>query len=517
MQRDHVMSYMIDDVCYDADDACFQDALTEVYALRLRPLCMCRPEGLPMYVANSHGRLVVKRMPMTGRSHDPSCNAYEPPDEVGGLGQLRGAAIQEDPEAGVTILNLGFPFTKGAVRKAPTPSEAPADTVKVDKARLSLLATLHYLWREGELTRWSPGMAGRRFWGVVRRQLLWAAEGAKAKGQPLAERLYMPEPFSVDQKLEIGGRRTGVLARMMVAGPAKQRPLMLLVGEVKAFERARYDMRVVVKHSPDFSLFIAEEAYKRLSNRFQQELAAWNGVANSHLMIIVLFSVPPAGSAQVEEAALMLTDEHWLPVDGGLDLALLGELVRDRRVFERPLRFNMAPGKPLAVAVLQDTATKPTALYIEPAGASEAFKEAAAKLIDWQADDLASWTWCAGEGAMPKLPQRAPMDAARRAAVLPLYLFLSEDSSRSPEIVSLMSPRRHENQDGAPCLVAKVRERVCELGFLSRDELLEQGRSVHVRPEEGGCVYRRISADEAVKLRFEDHRLALATQAAEVA
>ena len=515
MHRDQLTSYMIDDVGYDADDPCFQDALQEVYALRLRPLCMCRPEGLPMYVAKARGRLVVKRMPMTGRSHDPGCNAYEAPDEVGGLGQLRGAAIQEDPEEGVTILNLGFPFTKGAVRKAPTPSETPADTVKVDKARLSLLATLHYLWRERELTRWSPGMAGKRFWGLVRRQLLSAAEGAKAKGQPLAERLYMPEPFSVDHKVEIAGRRTGLLAKMMTAGPAKQRPLMLLVGEVKAFEPARYDVRVVVKHCPDFSFFIAEEAHKRLAERFERELAAWNGLADSHLMIVALFSVPPSGFAQVEEAALMLTDEHWLPIDGGLDLALLGELVRDRRVFERTLRFNMPTGKPLAVAVLQDTAPKPTALYIEPAGASEAFKAAATALVE-RTDDLATWTWCAGEGAMPKLPPRAPMDAARRAAVLPLYLLLSDDPSRSPEIVSLMSPRRHEAPGTSPRLVARVRERVCELRCVAPDQLRSLGRPVHVRPEEDGRVYRRVSADEVVKLRAEDHRLAQSEPVAEV-
>ena len=516
MQRVQTTSYMIDDVGYDGDDPCFQDALREVHALRLRPLCMCRPEGLPMYVAKAHGRLVVKRMPMTGRAHDPACGTYEAPDEVGGLGQLRGAAIQENPEEGVTILNLGFPFTKGAVRKAPIPSNTPPDTVKVDKARLSLLATLHYMWREGELTRWSPGMAGKRFWGLVRRQLLSAAEGAKAKGQPLVERLYVPEPFSVEHKVDIAARRTGLLARMMTAGPAKQRPLMLLVGEVKAFEPARYDVRLVVKHCPDFSLLIAEEAHKRLTARFERELAAWNGLADSHLIVITLFSVPPSGSAQVEEAALMLVDEHWLPIDGGLDLALIGDLVRDRRMFERTLRFNMAPSKPLAVAVLQDTAPKPTALYIEPAGASEAFKEGIAALVEGQATDLASWTWCAGDGAMPKLPPRAPMDATRRAAVLPLYLLLSEDLARPPEIVSLMSPRRQEAPGAASFLVARVRERVCKLHGVALDDLRSLGRPVHVRPEDEGRMYRRISASEAVKLRADNLRVAKADQVAEV-
>ncbi len=508
MRDQEPQAYMIDDVRYDGEDACFQEALSEVYALRLRPLCLCRPEGLPMYVAKMHGRLMVKRMPMTGRSHDPSCASYEAPDEVGGLGQLRGAAIQEDPDEGVTILSLGFPFTKGAVRRAPTPSEVEPDTVKVEKARLSLLATLHYLWREGELTRWSPGMTGKRFWGLVRRQLLSAAEGARAKGQPLVERLYIPEPFSVEQKVEIAGRRTGLLAKMMTAGPAKQRPLKLLIGEVKAFETARYGVRMVVKHCRDFSFFVSDEANKRLANRFERELAAWNGLADSHLMVIALFSVPPSGFGQIEEAALMLTDEHWLPVDGGLDLALLGGLVREQRRFERSLRFNMPTNKPLAVAVLQDTSPKPTALYIEPAGASEAFSQAAAALIERQAADLSAWTWSAGEGAMPKLPPKARLDAERRVSVLPVYLLLSEDSSQSTEIVTLRSPRRRETPGEASGLVAEIRERLCTFARLTQDELRQCGRPVHVRPEGEGQVYRRISAEDAQRLRLADRQRA---------
>ncbi len=69
-------TYIIDNVCYDADDPCFQEALAEVYALRLRPLCMCRPEGLPMYVAKAGGRFLIKRMPMTGRAHGSGCGSY---------------------------------------------------------------------------------------------------------------------------------------------------------------------------------------------------------------------------------------------------------------------------------------------------------------------------------------------------------------------------------------------------------------------------------------------------------
>ena len=318
----------------------------------------------------------------------------------------------------------------------------------------------------------------------------------------------MPEPFSVDHKLDISARRTGMLAKLMTVGPAKQRPLMLVVGEVKSLEAARYDVRVVVKHCPDFSFFRSEEAHRRLTHRFERELATWNSLPGSHLMMIGLFSVPPSGFAQVEEAALMLTDEHWLPVDGGLDLALISELVRERRVFERDLRFNMAPTQPLAVAVLQDTNPKPTAMFIQPAGAPQTYADAVASLIDRQAGDLDAWVWSAKEGAMPALPARAPMNAARRATVRPVYLLLHEDPSLPTKLVSLTSPRRLERPGEAPRLVARVLEEFAELRHLPPEGLQLIGRPVHVRPESLDATFRRVSPEDAERLRAEDLQVA---------
>ena len=108
------------------------------------------------------------------------------------------------------------------------------------------------------------------------------------------------------------------------------------------------------------------------------------------------------------------------------------------------------------------------------------------------------------------------MDAKRRAAVLPLYLLFSEDPARLPEIVSLMSPRRQEAPGAASFLVARVRERVCELHGVALDELRSLGRPVHVRPEEEGRMYRRISASEAAKLRADNLRVSRADQVAGV-
>ena len=79
-----------------------------------------------------------------------------------------------------------------------------------------------------------------------------------------------------------------------------------------------------------------------------------------------------------------------------------------------------------------------------------------------------------------------------------------------------MGPDPSAAPGGVLDLVASFRERVCELRCIAPDDLRALGRPVHVRPEEEGRTYRRILADEVVKLRSDNHRAFSAGQAAEV-
>jgi len=60
-----------------------------------------------MYIAQLEGRHFVKRMPLSGRDHDPACPSYDPPYELSGLGPLIGNAIQVDAN-GRTMLKIDF-------------------------------------------------------------------------------------------------------------------------------------------------------------------------------------------------------------------------------------------------------------------------------------------------------------------------------------------------------------------------------------------------------------------------
>lgn len=71
----------------------FAEAVAHAYGRRRRPLCLCRPEGIEMYVSRLGKGCIVKRMPETGHQHAPDCVSFEPPADPTGMRQLLGTAI----------------------------------------------------------------------------------------------------------------------------------------------------------------------------------------------------------------------------------------------------------------------------------------------------------------------------------------------------------------------------------------------------------------------------------------
>lgn len=88
-----------------------QSLLKQYYEKRKRPLCLCTNNGVEMYIAKINESYILKRMPKTGGRHSPVCLSFEPPEELSGLGEVQGQAIQENPEDGTTNLKLDFSFS----------------------------------------------------------------------------------------------------------------------------------------------------------------------------------------------------------------------------------------------------------------------------------------------------------------------------------------------------------------------------------------------------------------------
>lgn len=377
-----------------------QQLLAAAHTDRIRPLCLCRPDGVAMYVAKiGPEKFVIKRMPDSGLEHTPRCASYLPPEELSGLGQVLGSAITEEADSGLTAIKLGFRMSK-AERAAPAGagSGGVADSVAADPNRLTLRAVLHYLWQEADLATWTPGMDGKRNWRIVSWYLRQAARGKFTKGKPLATKLYVPEPFNVENKTEIAARRLSAWAPLQQHGSAQQ--FMMLIGELKEIASARFGHKLVIRHLPDAPLMVDDTLLARLNKRFGDELELWQNNDDGHLMVIATFSVGRAGLATAEEISLVMTDRNWLPYESLLDKLLLDTALDARRRFTKSLRYNLAPDKPMASLVFTDTET-PTAAFLLT---SDEDREVAAQIAADTGTEV--WAWVVTED-MPPLPRVA--------------------------------------------------------------------------------------------------------------
>jgi len=375
--------------------------LPQAYEQRLRPMCMCKVQQTPIYIARVEEQYLIKRMPLSGRDHDPACPSYEPPYELSGLGPLIGNAIRIDAN-GKADLKLDFSLTKRGPRAAPSAlAETSEHGIRSEPRKLSLRATLHYLWEAGELTEWRSTWAGRRGWGRVRASLLNAAAQMTARGGTLGEMLFVPEVFHPEDKDGIAARRAAALKDVQATGSGP-RKLMLIVAEVKEFSAAREGQRIAVRHMP-FPLMIEEGAWRRLAARCETELELWRSNEAFHLIVIATFGVSAAGIAAVEEVALMMVNEHWLPFEDIHELRLLEKLSHLKRKSVKGLRFNLPRDAPIVSVTLPEQKPAPVAMFIVPASAGEEYEQALSDMIE-ERPEITPWVWRVAEGEIPQLP-----------------------------------------------------------------------------------------------------------------
>jgi hypothetical protein len=383
-------------------DPALANLLETAYAARLRPVCLCCDTGVAMYIARQAEQLVIKRMPLSGRDHDPSCPSHEPPYELSGLGPLIGGAIRLDEASGLTSLKLDFALAKRDRATATAPGPSDSGSVKSETQKLTPRALLHYLWQESGLTEWTARWEGKRHWHQVHRHLLDAVATMTVGGVGLAGRLFVPEPFRIEDRAAIEQRRAAELARLCTV-TAAGRPLTILVGEVKEFTGARSGQRIVIKQMPGYPVVMVEDTWRRLQRRYASELELWHADESTHLIAIATIGVTGSGLTTVEEVSLMVVTQHWIPIESIHEARLVARLATLRVKSVKGLRFNLAADRPLACAMLPQLRPMPMALYIVPPGADTAFEALQSEMIAARRD-VGAWIWRVADGAMPDLP-----------------------------------------------------------------------------------------------------------------
>lgn len=381
------------------DDPQWQQVLARVHDTAERPRCLCVPGGVEMYVAR-HRQLVVKRMPDTGSRHHPGCPSYELPAQDSGLGELLGEAVLES-ETGAVSLRVDFPWVRttrtGVVRADADP---PAEVV-VEKRRMSLRALMHYLFERAGFNRWTPAMAGKRNQGVLHKYLMDAAAEVSVKGEALADRLYVPEPFNEATLSEAADRRRQKLA--MLRPTEGNIPLALVLGEFKLCEPAADGRRVWIRHMPDAPLLVSEKTWRRVERIFAPLLQARDADTGCRmrLMMAALVRARREYTYEIDAASLMLASSDWIPLEGVHEVSLIQALVAQRRRFLKPLRYDAKSAAAFPNVQLLDVGTMPAALHVVSPFMTPS--DRAAKDRSIARAGAAAWVW-RNDQDMPPLP-----------------------------------------------------------------------------------------------------------------
>src|SRR5208283_1086717 len=410
--------YLINGRIFAAHDPGLQEALARVYGTPARPRCLCIAEGVEMYVSKFRD-FVIKRMPETGAEHRPICPSYELPATESGLGEVLGEAIIERGSEGVE-LRLDFPLTRRVGRSFAATAPQPPGEVTVARKQLSMRGLLHYLWERAGFNRWYPRMEGKRSYWVLRKFLLQASEEVTTKGLRLAERVFIPEQFSLDRAAEIAQRHDEALSILLSHDPGLHFKMMIAIGELKELRATTLGYELVLKHLPDRAFFLDRKTGERTKRAFEAELLAWTA-EQVRLIAACLVYAKREHLYQIESLTLMMTSAQWIPLDHIYEKDVIDKLVAEQRAFLKPLRYEAKHAGKFPNFLLLDAGERPVALDILSPFLTD--RERAAKTSAIAARNPEGWAWDTAQGVfIPDLPPRAghrPAHEASRAATTP--------------------------------------------------------------------------------------------------
>src|SRR3546814_16367071 len=128
----------------------------------------------------------------------------------------------------------------------------------------------------------------------------------------LAQRLFVPETFRLEDKDAIAGRQDAELA---IARSEPDR-IMILIGEIRSIESARYGEKILIKHMPQRPFLMDADMARRFHKRFAAEEELWRSDdRDGSLIMAASFSMVSSGPAPIFTMTVMPVPRKWTPYD----------------------------------------------------------------------------------------------------------------------------------------------------------------------------------------------------------
>lgn len=369
-----------------------QSLLKATYDRHERPLCPCRPDGIPLQIRFAHGRYHLARMPYGGWRHAPSCSFFEPAqDEQGRTGYAEDAIVET--EGGATSIRLDVPLAKRSSPDGEVGGDQKQECLGGKRNAISLLALLHYLWEEAGFSRWHPKMQGRRGWPQIRKYIINSARAILVSGHPLHEVLLMPESYRPEKAAKQRADRDAFFGHLQDLGGERRGAIIIApVAEICEKDGRRH---IELEHMRDTWLWTDLDALRRLSLSFPRAVRMVERPSSVH-SVIGIFTVWRNGRGYlwVQDAALMPVTDSWIPVDSRYEAMIAHTLVKEGRSFYKPLRYDADESETFPNFMLLDASGEPLPMEIYGFGGNKAHeKRKREKVAIYRASGRLFWQW----------------------------------------------------------------------------------------------------------------------------
>ncbi|MGT2460211.1 DUF1173 family protein (plasmid) [Cupriavidus basilensis] len=251
-------------------------------------------------------------------------------------------------------LDIKLDLALSVVHHAPSATAAKGESSSRERSArrsVGLLAFLEYAWETAGLNTW-PG-DGHRSWATCWARLTAELGNCQINRQPAADVLHVIRRYEPDKSREINQAYESFLGGLTHDAAAQRRGL--IIGEAQSLHPNQYGGVLVLRQSSR-RYFLPADLHTRIR---QSHATALSGIGSKAARCVIIIAVAQSrkGYLMVKEFAAMLTNAMFLPADSSHEVAMANRLIREGRVFEKPLRYlGEAPVHP--DFVLRDTSTE---------------------------------------------------------------------------------------------------------------------------------------------------------------
>lgn len=366
--------------------------------------CHCNAGGqaLKLVIRERNGNCLLAVWPEDGPNHHRDCPFHRASDALSGVRGYRKDALEETVDGFNIKPGIALSRRRDELRQGMDDRCPPATEVRVTRARMSLLAIMHYLWEQADQNRWHRGW--KRDYGRLHWSLRQVIEHGRMGRHQLGDLVYIPPRFNPKLVREINEAWSKWKTLYQQQEGSKIIRTGLVLAEIQSITPTKHGFGIKLAHHGEM-IFCSETVRNALARRYARALAAVGRRAPGTSCVGLLAAeVSAKGNVNVVDGSLMLTTDSYIPVDSSHEALLACHLVAGDRCFIKPLHYD-AEDHLLPDFVLTDTGVSDTYLEVFGMNTPEYVQRKREKLRLYADQGKRLWSWEAhAEAVWPALP-----------------------------------------------------------------------------------------------------------------